>query len=115
MTGTTISIVILAVFVAQIIYPAYNKQNKNGKLLIAVFSPLIGVFFKVLQRNCVQRFYWKCIYPGYCYILLAPLYCCLAVIFRVLQADLGSLHSIAVLGIIHRAAAQWLSLIKFVM
>ena len=104
MAGTTIPVVILSIFVAQIIYPAYNKQSKNGKLVIAVFSPLIGVFLKVLQRICVQRLYWKCIYPGYSYILLAPLYCCSAVMFRVLQADLGSLQSIAVLGIIHGAA-----------
>ena len=104
MTGVYISLVILAVLVANIIYPAYNKQGKKGKLAIALFSPLIGVFLKALQRNCVQRFYWKCIYPGYSYVLLAPLYCCSAVMFRVLQADLGSLQSIAVLGIIHGAA-----------
>ena len=81
MTGPTISLVILSIFVAQIIYPAYNKQSKKGKLVIAVFSPLIGVFLKVLQRICVQRLYWKCIYPGYSYILLAPLYCCSAILF----------------------------------
>ena len=100
--GTFISLVIL-VFVAQVIYPAYNKQSKNGKLLIALFSPLLGVFLKVLQRNCVQRLYSKYIYPGYSHVLLAPLYGGSAVIFRVLQADLGSLQSIAVLGIIHGA------------
>ena len=104
MTGTSIPFVILAVFVANIIYPAYNKQGKKGKLVIAIFSPLVGVFLKVLQRICVQRLYWKCIYPGYSYVLLTPLYCCSAVLFRVLQADLGSLQSIAVLGIIHGAA-----------
>ena len=104
MTGTSIYLVILEIFVAHIIYPAYNKQSKNGKLLIALFSPLIGVFFKVLQRNCVQRLYSNCIYPGYSYVLLTPLYSCSAVMFRVLQADLGSLQAIAVLGIIHGAA-----------
>ena len=104
MTGTSINLVILEIFVAHIIYPAYNKQSKNGKLLIALFSPLIGVFFKVLQRNCVQRLYSNSIYPGYSYVLLTPLYYCSAVLFRVLQADLGSLQAIAVLGIIHGAA-----------
>ena len=40
----------------------------------------------------------------YLYVSLTPLYCCSAVMFRVLQADLTSLQSIAVLGIIHGAA-----------
>ena len=104
MTVAFNSLLILAITVAKIIYPAYNKQDKDGKLLIALFSPLIGVFFKVISRVCVQRLYSKCIHPGYSYVLLAPLYCCSAVMFRVLQADLGSLHSTAVLGIIHGAA-----------
>ena len=104
MTASPISIVILAVPVAEIIYPAYNKQDKDGKLLIALFSPLIGVFLKVILRISVQRLYSKCIHPGYSYVLLTPLYCCSAVLFRVLQADLTSLQSIAVLGIIHGAA-----------
>ena len=104
MIVTFISLVILGAPVAKIIYPAYNKQGKDGKLVIALFSPLIGVLLKVISRVSVQRLYPKCIYPGYSYILLAPLYCCSAVLFRVLQADLGSLQSIAVLGIIHGAA-----------
>ena len=104
MTVAPISIVVLAIPVAQIIYPAYNKQGKDGKLLIALFSPLIGVILKVILRVSVQRLCSKSIHPGYSYVLLAPLYCCSAVVFRVLQADLGSLQSIAVLGIIHGAA-----------
>ena len=104
MAASPISIVILAVPVAEIIYPAYNKQDKDGKLLIALFSPLIGVFLKVILRISVQQLCSKCIHPGYSYVLLTPLYCCSAVLFRVLQADLGSLQSIAVLGIIHGAA-----------
>ena len=104
MTLALISSLILAIAVAQIIYPAYNKQAKDGKLVIALFSPLIGVLLKVISRVCVQRLYSKSIYPGYSYVLLTPLYCCSAVLFRVLQADLGSLQSIAVLGIIHGAA-----------
>jgi len=104
MTVAPMSFLILKVPVAQIIYPAYNKQGKLGKLLIALFSPLIGVFLKVILRISVQRLCSKCIHPGYSYVLLTPLYCCSAVMFRVLQADLGSLQSIAVLGIIHGAA-----------
>ena len=36
--------------------------------------------------------------------MLSPVYCGAAVLFRVLQADLGSLQAIALLGIIHGAA-----------
>jgi len=104
MAVAPISIVILAVPIAQIIYPAYSKQGRDGKLLIALFSPLIGVLLKVILRVSVQRLCSKSIYPAYSYVFLAPLYCCSAVMFRVLQADLGSLQSITVLGIIHGAA-----------
>ena len=104
MTVAVTSCFTLAIAVAKIIYPAYNKQGKDGRLLIALFSPLIGVLLKVTQRICVQRICSKSFHPGYSYVLLTPLYCCSAVMFRVLQADLGSLQSIAVLGIIHGAA-----------
>ena len=87
-----------------LIYPAYNKQNKEGKLLIAIFSPLIGVVVKVISRICVQLLCRNITHPGYSYALLVPLYFGSAVMYRVLQADLGSLQSIAILGIIHGAA-----------
>ncbi|KAL9956326.1 hypothetical protein ACROYT_G037791 [Oculina patagonica] len=98
------SILILSIPVAHIIYPAYTTQSKEGKLLIALFSPLIGVVFKVVSRICVQQLSRNIIHPGYSYVPLAPLYCASAVMFRVLQADLDSLQSIAILGIIHGAA-----------
>ena len=85
-----------------VIYPAYMKENSNGKLLIATFSPLLGVVVKVASRICVQKLYIT--YPGYSYVLLSPVYCGAAVLFRVLQADLGSLQAIALLGIIHGTA-----------
>ena len=85
-----------------VIYPAYMKENSNGKLLIATFSPLLGVVVKLASRICVQKLYIT--YPGYSYVLLSPVYCGAAVLFRVLQADLGSLQAIALLGIIHGAA-----------
>ena len=96
------SALIISIPVAEIIYPAYNKRDKDGKLLIALFSPLIGVFLKVISRICVQRS-WNITHPGYSYTLLAPLWCISAILFRVLQADLGSLQSIVILGIIHGA------------
>ena len=96
-----VSLVILAIPVAEIIYPTFNKQTMNGKLLIALFAPLIGVVLKVTSRICVQRLHRDIIHPGYLYVLLAPLFGSSAIMFRVLQADLGSLQSIAILGITH--------------
>ena len=88
---------------AFVIYTAYNKQDTKGKLVIAIFSPLMGVVVKAISRICVQRL-WNITHPGYSYVLLAPVYCLVAVMFRVLQAELDSLESIAVLGIIHGLA-----------
>ena len=99
------SIIILGILVASIIYPLYNKQSEesNLRLIIAIFAPVTGVVLKAISRICVQKL-WNITYPGYAYVLLAPLYCATAVMFRMLQADLDSLKSIAILGIIHGAA-----------
>ena len=90
----------LAIFVETFIYPMYNKQTEHGKLLIALFSPLFGVIFKVILRLSTQRLK-RITHPGYSYILLVPLYFGSAVGFRVMQAELDNLTLIAVLGIIH--------------
>ena len=92
--------IVAAAFIGNYVYRVYNKQNETGKLVIALFAPLIGVPLKAFSRVCVQRL-WNITHPGYSYVSLAPLYCLLAVTFRVLQADLSSLESIAILGIIH--------------
>ena len=94
---------LLSILITSLIYPLYNKQNKDGKLLIALFAPLVGVFLKVISRISVQRLY-NITHPGYSFVLLVPLYSGAAVIFRILQADLGRIQAIALLGIIHGAA-----------
>ena len=94
---------IISIIAVSLLYPAYNSQNKQGKLLIALFAPVIGVVVKVISRICVQRMY-NITHPGYSYVLLSPLYFGSAVMFRVLQADLDRLQSIALLGIIHGVA-----------
>ena len=90
----------IGIFAVSFIYPMYNKQTERGKLLIALFSPLFGVIFKVILRLCTQRLK-KIAHPGYSYILLVPLYFGSAIMFRVMQAELENLKYIAVLGIIH--------------
>ena len=86
-----------------LLYPMYNRQNKEGRLLIAVFAPVITVIAKAISRICVQRL-WNITHPGYSYVLLVPIYFGSAVLCRVLQADLDSLESIATLGILHGIA-----------
>ena len=104
MTVPLASTIILAVAVKCIIYPQYNKQSTENelRLVIALFAPLIGVLFKVISRTFVQRL-GSITHPGYVCVILAPLYCGSAVMFRVLQADLDNLQSMAVLGLIHGA------------
>ncbi|XP_015779977.1 PREDICTED: uncharacterized protein LOC107357851 [Acropora digitifera] len=91
---------VLGILTATFIYLWYNNENDKGKYMIALFSPLAGVIFKVISRICVQRL-WNITHPGYSYVLLVPSYFGLAINFRVLQADLDSLKSIATIGIIH--------------
>ena len=69
---------------------------------MALFAPLIGVLFKVISRIFVQQ-QESISHPGYACVSLAPLYCHSAIMFRVLQADLDSLQSMVVLGLIHGA------------
>ena len=95
--------VIVYFVVVDYLYPAFTREAEKGKLIIALFAPLIGVVLKVISRICVQRL-WNITHPGYSYVLLAPLYFASAFVFRVLQAELGSLQSMATLGIIHCAA-----------
>ena len=94
---------VLSFFVPFVIYPFYNKQEKTGRLLIALFSPLISVLLKGISRTCVQRL-WKISHPGTSFVLLAPLYCGSAVLLRLLQVDLSSLESVALIGVIHGVA-----------
>ena len=69
---------------------------------MALFAPLIGVLFKVISRIFVQQ-QESISHPGYACVSLAPLYCHSAIMFRVLQANLDSLQSMVVLGLIHGA------------
>ena len=97
-------IFLVFVLVTSLVYPIYNRaETAEKKLLIAIFAPLVGVFLKVSSRLCVQKLY-NITHPGYSYILLSPLYCGSAIVFRVLQAELAGLGAIAILGIIHGAA-----------
>ena len=99
----TLSTFILSATMIFLVFPAYNEQNKEGKLSIALFAPLIGVVLKVISRIFAQRL-CNITHPGYSYVLLAPLHFASAIAFRILQADLSSVQSMAILGVIHGVA-----------
>ena len=96
-------IFVIGILISTFIYPWYNNVNDKGKYMIALFSPLTGVVFKAISRICVQRL-WNITHPGYSYVLLVPWYFFIAITFRILQADLDSIKSIATIGIIHGSA-----------
>ncbi|KAL9956499.1 hypothetical protein ACROYT_G037981 [Oculina patagonica] len=60
--------------------------------------------WKRFRPSALRTRLWNITHPGYSYVLLAPSYFGLAVMFRVLQAELDTLQSIAILGVIHGAA-----------
>ena len=93
-------IFVLGILITTFIYPWYNNESAKGKYIIAFFSCLTGIIFKMISRICVQRL-WNVTHPGYSYVLLIPSYFGFAINFRALQADLDSLKSIATIGIIH--------------
>ena len=103
MTIPTLLMMITSVLMSDYLYNVYLKQNNKGRLVIALFAPLSGLALKIISRICAQRL-WNITHPGYSYVLLAPCYYGYAIIFRILQADLDDLKSIAILGIIHGAA-----------
>ena len=55
------------------IYPAHNEQNKEGKLLTAIFAPLVGAVLKIISRISVQRLR-NVTHPRQSYVLIAPVY-----------------------------------------
>ena len=64
---------IVATVVDYLIYPACNKQDKTGKIYIAVFTPLITVVLNGSSPLLVQRL-WRIIsHPGKKFVFLVPL------------------------------------------
>ena len=87
-----------------VVFPTHKRQNENGKVIIAIFSPLIVVLLKGASHICVQRLWCQISHPGTSFVLLAPLYCGSAIVLRFLQVDLQSLESVALIGVIHGIA-----------
>ena len=64
---------IASAIITLFIYTMYNKQKEKDKMIIALFSPLIGVIFKTTSRICIQRL-WRITHPACSYVMMAPLY-----------------------------------------
>lgn len=97
---------ITAVLISYFIYPAFNKEDRSGKMIIAIFTPLITVVVKGISRICIQRLS-RISHPGTSFVLLVPLYLGSAVMLRLLQLDLGlnqKFKSVVVIGVIHGIA-----------
>ena len=94
---------IVGILFSGFIYTAYDKQDKTGKIYIAVFTPLITVFLKRSSRLFLQCL-WGRSHPGKTFVFLAPLYYGSAVALRLLQVDLNSLKAVALIGVIHGVA-----------
>ena len=99
-----VSTCLTAELLARFVYPAYVKQDISGKIIIAIFTPLVTVLFKGITRICVQRLWCRNSHPGTSFVLLVPLYCGSAVMMRLLQVDLQSLESVTLIGVIHGIA-----------
>ena len=96
--------IVAATLISKLIYPAYRRQDKNGKVIIAIFAPLIAVFLKGASRVCVQRLWCRISHPGTSFVLFASLYCGSAIVLRLFLLDLQSLESITLIGVIHGIA-----------
>ena len=94
---------IVGILFSGFIYTAYDKQDKTGKISIALFTPLITVFLKRSSRLFLQCL-WRRSRPGKTVVFLAPLYYGSAVALRLLQVDLNSLKAVALIGVIHGVA-----------
>ena len=94
------------VVIAYFIYPAYRRESKSGKMVIAIFTPLLPLAVKGISRVCVQRLS-RISHPGTSFVLLVPVYSGAAVMLRLLQVDLGinlKFESVVIIGVIHGIA-----------
>ena len=69
-----------------------------------MFTCLKVFVIKVAGRICIQRLWCRISHPGTSSTLLAPMYCGSAITPRLLQVDLHSSESVALIRVIHGIA-----------
>ena len=84
--------------------PSIQPARRRRKTDDSTLCSSTGNYTKSRIKDLCSTVQYNISYPGFSFVLLSPLCCGSALIFRVLQADLYSLRSISILGIIYGAA-----------
>ena len=92
--------------------PLYHSQSETYRAVIAGALPLATAIPKVIVRLAAQRIDF--LHPGESHVLLTVLYIALAIVFRVMQAELTSLLLFILLSFAH-AAVDFLERFTIVM
>ena len=91
----------IAFFLVYKLIPLYDEANETYRAIIAGALPLVTAIPKVIVRLAAQRIDF--IHPGDAHVLLHVLYIALAIVFRVMQAELTSLGLFILLSVVHGA------------
>ena len=84
-----------------LIVPWFVKLNGNQQAIVAVGSPLLGAFFKMISRIITQRTTPKKNHPGNTYVFVVVVYSGVALFYRALQAELQSFYYFTILSFVH--------------
>lgn len=87
------------IFLVYKLFPWYNKQDENTKVVVAAMCPLLTALPKVVSRLAAQKI--KDIHPGTAHVFVGVLYGSTAIVFRIMQAELTSFALFVALGIGH--------------
>ena len=91
----------IAFFLVYKLIPLYDEANEIYRAVIAGALPLVTAIPKVIVRLAAQRIDF--VHPGESHVLLHVLYIALAIVYRVMQAELTSLPLFIVLSFAHGA------------
>jgi len=84
-----------------VLIPLYGEATETSRAIIAGALPLVTAAPKVIVRLAAQRIDF--LHPGDSHVLLNVLYSASAIVFRVMQAELTSLHLFILLSFAHGA------------
>ena len=88
----------IASVLVYVLIPLYDSQNETNRAVIAGALPLVTAIPKVINL-AAQRIDW--LHPGESHFLLSVLYSGLAIVFRIMQAELTSLPLFILLSFVH--------------
>ena len=91
----------LSFILVYVLIPLYHRQNETYRAVMAGALPLVTAIPKVIVRLAAQRIDF--IHPGESHVLLSVFYVALAIVFRVMQAELTRLELFILLSFAHGA------------